>query len=759
VSADPLTDLEADDRARLEIVLVEFDLAWAPDRLAAAAAELPPTGPFRVAALREMAKIDIERLGRAGRPVSPQDYLDRFPELVDAGTTPDDLLQAAAAARETLPFAPRPDPGGLPDPFGRYRIIRPLGRGGMGSVYLARDTKLDRLVALKVPHFRPGDSEGMERFAREARAAATIDHPNVCRVYDVGRIDEVPYITMAYVEGPTLADTLESGPLPPRRAVELAASVARAIAVAHDHGIVHRDLKPSNILVARDGSPIVTDFGLASRDSPTDPRLTTEGTIIGTPLYMSPEQVAGDRVGPASDVYSLGIVLYEVLTGRPPFGGSRAEVLTQVLTTDPAPPSAVRPEIDPRLDQITQTALAKNPADRFPDMAAFAAALDGWRRARSRRVRFAARAAVLAGVCLLLILGTAGVVQLYHVGRPDTPGITGNGASTTTSSTTHSGTATGSVKEAPPKVSGKPKLLAETSMTNPDRQVVAVSFAPDGRRVYTGTMERAYLHVRRWDGATGSEEPRTKENGELEKWLVFAADGGRYLCGGGLKYVKLRRTESEPDEKELARFETGPHALAGAMSADGRRVIVGLNTLSGGRSVRVYDADSGDQLAEYRGHREDPRCVALADDGRWAFSASPDHHATWEVSAKTDRPRLARGKNSIRCATFIPKSGRVVFGYATGTVSVFDADGTSDMESFPDPPRDAVTCLAVSPNGRLVVAGVKDKSLRAWDVGTRRLQWEVDGLTEEPVAAAFSSDGARLVMAGARWWAVWDLPD
>jgi WD40 repeat protein len=195
------------------------------------------------------------------------------------------------------------------------------------------------------------------------------------------------------------------------------------------------------------------------------------------------------------------------------------------------------------------------------------------------------------------------------------------------------------------------------------------------------------------------------------------------------------------------------------MSADGQRVIIGLNILSRGRFVRVLDADSGDQLAEYRGHREDPKCVALSADGRWAFSASPDHHAAWEVKADTERPRLERGNNRIRCAAFIPKSGRVVVGYSTGTVSVFDAAGAADVETFPDPPRDAVTCLAISPDGRVVVAGVKDKTLRAWDVATRRLKWEVGDLTEEPAAAAFSADGTRLVTGGARSWAVWDLPE
>jgi WD40 repeat protein len=270
-------------------------------------------------------------------------------------------------------------------------------------------------------------------------------------------------------------------------------------------------------------------------------------------------------------------------------------------------------------------------------------------------------------------------------------------------------------------------------------------------------MEKVHVHVRRWDAATGKEEPRARERGELVDWVAFAADGRRYLTGGGNNFAYLRRPDSDPGEKALQRFP-GSHAVAGGLSADGRRVIIGLNDLSDRTSVRVYDADSADRLAEYRGHREAPRCVALSDDGRWAFSASPDHHAAWEVKAETENPRLARGKNTIRCAVFVPKSGRVVFGYATGTVSMFDSAGAADVEAFSDPPRDAVTCLAASPDGRVIVVGAKDMALRAWDLATKRLKWEVSGLAEEPVAAAFSSDGTRLVTATARSWAVWTLP-
>jgi serine/threonine-protein kinase len=246
----------------------------------------------------------------------------------------------------------------------------------MGSVYLAHDEQLDRMVALKAPSFPPDDAIAMERFAREARAAATIDHPNVCRVYDVGRMDDVPYLTMAYIEGPSLAEALRESLLQPRRAAEIARDIALALAAAHECGVIHRDLKPGNILVGTGGHVFVTDFGLARREK--ENRLTGEGEIIGTPPYMSPEQIGGEtsRIGPASDIYALGVVLNEMLTGAPPFTGPRSQVFLRAISESPPPPSSKVKGLDPRFDRIALRAMAKQPADRFTSMAEFAAALD-----------------------------------------------------------------------------------------------------------------------------------------------------------------------------------------------------------------------------------------------------------------------------------------------------------------------------------------------------------------------------------------------
>jgi formylglycine-generating enzyme required for sulfatase activity/predicted Ser/Thr protein kinase len=265
----------------------------------------------------------------------------------------------------------------LPQQFGRYRIVRVLGRGGMGTVYLAQDTLLGRPVALKVPTFTDDDGpEALERFQREARSAAQLRHPNICPVYDVGTIDGIHYLSMAYIDGMPLSKVLRDGPRPdPAWSAAVIRKVALALHAAHQCGVIHRDVKPGNVLLTRDGEPVLTDFGLAFRLE--DARLTRSGQLVGTPAYMAPEQAEGPRqpISPASDVYSLGAVLYEMLTGRPPFEGPHMVVLGKVLTQEPPPPSELAPDLDPRLDAVCRKALAKSAEKRYASMADFAAAL------------------------------------------------------------------------------------------------------------------------------------------------------------------------------------------------------------------------------------------------------------------------------------------------------------------------------------------------------------------------------------------------
>lgn len=303
-----------------------------------------------------------------------------------------DSAQATASDRSedsdvsTILPAAQPPVGDLPAMFGRYRIIKELGRGGMGAVYLAQDTQLDRPVALKVPNFSGHDGPKLiERFYREAKAAATLQHPNICAIHDVGQIDGRHYLTMAYVEGRSLAEFLRKTekPLTQRQIATLVYKIALALEEAHRKKIIHRDLKPANVMLNKRGEPVVMDFGLAKRlsgEATDEAHLTRDGMVMGTPAYMAPEQARGalDEIGPTCDVYSLGVILYELLAGRLPFTGEAVAVLAQVLADEPTPPSKHAPDVNPALEAICLKAMAKKPTDRYGSMAELAKALGNY---------------------------------------------------------------------------------------------------------------------------------------------------------------------------------------------------------------------------------------------------------------------------------------------------------------------------------------------------------------------------------------------
>ena len=363
--------------------------------------------------VRRLLQIDIEAKPKSNASAETQDGRSRPAHPADATTLPS---QSAAAPAFDVPEIPG------------YIIVEVLGRGGQSVVYKALQHKLDRFVALKVI-VSAKDPQDRVRFLREAEAVAQLKHPHVVQIHDIGEHRGESYLSLEYVDGTTLARWIGSKPQPASASARMVETLARTMQVAHGHGIVHRDLKPSNILISADGTPKIADFGLVKRLQ-AESDLTHTGNILGTPSYMAPEQAQGKNrdVGPAADVYALGAILYEMLTGRPPFLGATSwETITQVLNVDPVSPRRMQPSVPRDLDTICLKCLAKDPAKRYPSAQDLAEDLErhvaglpirGRRTgALERALLWCRRRPALAGTiaAALVTIAVIGIVSLRQV--------------------------------------------------------------------------------------------------------------------------------------------------------------------------------------------------------------------------------------------------------------------------------------------------------------------------------------------------------
>jgi serine/threonine protein kinase len=428
-AAEPFDHLPSEDRDKLEEIVRRFEDAWQRGEPPAVADYVPADVLLGRAVLIELIHIDLEYRLAVDERARLEAYLTQFPQVVsdrramlslivreqelrrrrEPNLALDEYQQRfpeyyqellgrvvlESTTSEALQPPASPPPGREQGEASRtsaveselpripgYELLEVLDEGGMGVVYKARQVGLDRLVALKmILGGGLSNSRRRARFRLEAQAVARLRHPHIVPIYEVGEAQGLPYFSLEYVEGGSLAQKLRGGRLPVREAAGLVETLARAMHYAHGQGIIHRDLKPGNVLLTVEGEPKITDFGLAKLLGAGEGQ-TVSGDVLGTPNYMAPEQAEGDsrRAGPATDVYGLGAILYELLTGRPPFQAeTRIKTALQVLTEPPVPPGVLRPEVPRELERICLRCLEKEAGDRYPSAAARADRLQHFR--------------------------------------------------------------------------------------------------------------------------------------------------------------------------------------------------------------------------------------------------------------------------------------------------------------------------------------------------------------------------------------------
>jgi WD40 repeat protein len=757
----------------------------------------------------ELVYTEFALRAERGEEPDPATWYTRFPQWQDRlrrlFQVHEELCRDTVPDTEPVDRVPTPPlPAGLPaEPpprrVGSYELLAEIGRGGMGVVYQARQAGLNRLVALKM--ILAGSYAGPEeriRFRTEAEAAASLQHPNIVQIYEVGEAEGRPYLALEYVGGGSLTEQLAGKPQPPRPSAALVETLARAMHYAHERGIVHRDLKPANILLTTETqrhredkedkkkevssslclcAPVVssslkiTDFGLAKRlDGVAGPTCT--GAVVGTPSYMAPEQAAATNevVGPPADVYALGAILYEMLTGRPPFHGANAlDTLEQVRSQEPVAPSRLQPRVPRDLETVCLKCLQKEPRKRYVSARELA---DDLRRfldgrpivarpvgAGERLVKWAVRqpglAAALAGVILATALGFAGVLWQWrlaeqHRGEAETALVEVNQARV---------------------AEGAQRDRAETALY---RQRVALAHH-DWRDFAVGRAEALLdactVEQRGWEWSYVKRlchgELLTLRGHQIEvHGIAFSPDGKRLATASGV-WAGTQPGEVKVWDAQTGRelFSCAGHTRAVwnvAFSTDGTR----LATASFDGTARTWDAATGRSLRTFSVPRAWVYCAIFSPDiaSRFLAAGSSDRCAhIWDTATGREVCTLRGHREDVFGVAFSPDGRRLATGSRDHTVRLWDLGGVPEGSVPPNavvlPAPGGPRSVAFSPSGRYLAAGTYSGDLRVWDVPHARLLFTRQPTVDPIGSVAFSPDGLTVATANEMGRVqLWDVP-
>ncbi len=737
---------------------------------------------------------------------------DPLPTTDHAPSPTDSAAEAPTCPHQPTPAA-RPGDGtapalsGLPSIPG-YELEAVLGRGGMGVVFKARHLALKRTVALKM--IRAGDLADpgeLARFQVEAQAVARLQHPNIVQIYEVGTVEGSPYCALELAEGGSLAQRLAARPLAAREAARLVEALAQAMHLAHSRNVVHRDLKPANVLLMADGTPKITDFGLA-RHLDRDSGQTQAGQVMGTPSYMAPEQALGRShdAGPAADVYALGALLYACLTGRPPFvGQTMVETLDLVRTQEPVPPSRIQAGVPLDLETICLKCLRKEPEKRYASAAELADDLVRYQRGEpiqarpvgpaERLVKWVRRNRVVASllglVVAALVAGGTGIYVKYLDAETQRQLAETNARQARTEADEKEKAlrkeqsarreleeqlANGKVQLAQAAWDkGEPAVAREVlgqvpeplrrwewrylrrafeggifSLYGHTAHVHAVAFSADGSRLATAGRDRT---ARLWDARTGAALLVLRGHTQMVQAVAFSPDGTRLATASGWDGT-ARVWDTRTGAALLTLRGITGVTQAVAFSPDGKCLAAGYRDLT----ARLWDVRTGASVRAFKGHTAEIIAVAFNADGTRLATVAADRTARlWDARTGAALHEVKGHRGLVQAVAFSPDGRLLATGSQDNTVRLWDVRTGASLREIRGHPM-MVIGLAFSPDGTRLATGCPDRFVRLWDVRTGALLRRFQGHTGPVFGVGFSPDGARLASAGGDGTArLWDV--
>jgi WD40 repeat protein/tRNA A-37 threonylcarbamoyl transferase component Bud32 len=664
--------------------------------------------------------------------------------------------------------------------FGDYELLEEIARGGMGVVYKARQVNLKRIVALKlILAGQLAGAQEVERFHAEAEAAAKLDHPGIVPIFEVGQHEGQHYFSMAFVEGESLAHHVARGVMEPREAAVLMERVAEAIAYAHTEGVIHRDLKPANILLDKGGTPRVTDFGLAKQVEDESQGLTATGQVLGTPSYMAPEQAQGDnaRIGPLADVYSLGAVLYCLLTGRPPFqAASTVETLLQVVAREPVRPKQLNAAVPRDLETITLKCLDKEPSRRYGSAQALANDLGRWvkgepitaRRAGAieKTIKWVKRrpvvASLLAAVLVVTLAGVAGIAWAWSVALRERNYAQAQEkkaleqkakADTERADAVAARALTETEKTRAEKQLRRAEwLVYEDKLGRVQQELQLANFG-----VAQSLLENCYWDLRGWEHrylyTLLNQRMRVVEKHDSPVHSVSISRDGKRLAVGAIGKVMVWDLQAAREllTLELKNGTMGFAVESVAFSPDGKSLAA-----ASFQTFKVWDVESGKECLSVREPVGEFHSLVFSPDGKHVATASSDKTVRiWDTRTRKE-PRIFRGHSGAVRSVAISSDGKRLASGASREVKVWDVEAGKEMRTFKGTsPLSLADCsafygVAFSPdNKRLASAWQDDRNFRnravkVWDLETGKEVLSVPIQRGSVASICFSPDGKRL---------------